>query len=289
MAIAGVLERIQSNLDQLPDSERKVAVWIMHHPEQVLTLTVRDLAHTAQSSQAAVVRLCRSLQIDGYNRLKVLLTADLVRQEQEPSADYLELNPDASVEERLRAFSEAAQRAIADTLREIPLRDLPHLAQRLQKARRILVFGVGASQVVALDLSQKLMRLGYPVIFWDDVHLTTMATALFSPDDVVMLISFSGTTKDVLEVGELARRQGAYLCAITQFHTKNALSRLADLTFHVSASEPSPRIGATTSVLASLLIGDALMLWLANQDATRAIRHLKATEEAVASHRLKRD
>ena len=79
--ISGVLRRIEDNLNYLSLSEKKVAQWILDHPHEVLTMTVKEVAHHAQSSQAAVTRCCHTLQVDGFGQLKVLLTADLVREE----------------------------------------------------------------------------------------------------------------------------------------------------------------------------------------------------------------
>ncbi len=286
MPIAGILERIESNLDMLTASEAKIARWILHHPESVLNLTVRDLAREAHSSQAAVIRLCRTLKIDGFSTLKVLLTADLVRQERRQSTEYAEINPSASFDAQLQSFAEAAEDSIRGTLNNLAIADLERVSQQLNLAQRVFVFGVAASHVAADDLAQKLIRLGYPVTCWSDLHVAAMAASLMGPQDVGILISFSGETREVLEIARLMQQQHAFLVVITQFRPKNKLAELADVVFHVTASEPAPRIGATTSVLASLLIGDALMLWVANHDPNRTLPHLKATEDAVRQHRL---
>lgn len=287
MPISGILERLETNLHLLRDSEAKIARWILDHPEAVLHLTVRDLAREAKASQAAVIRLCHTLQIDGYSTLKVWLTADLVRLERRSSmSEYAELNPGASFPAQLQGFARATDDSIHGTLHHLDPHDLERVSQVLAGAERVLIFGVAASFVTTNDLAQKLIRLGYPVTWSHDTHMAAVSAALMGPHDVGIFISFSGTTREVLEIAQLARKRQAFVVAITQFRPKNPLSELADVVFHVAATEPMPRIGATTSVLASLLIGDALMLWLANRDATRILRYLKATEEAIRSHRL---
>ncbi len=286
MPIAGVLERIESNLDLLTGSESKIAQWILENPESVLHLTVRDLARESHSSQAAVIRLLRTLKIDGYSTLKVLLTADLVRQEQRSSPEYTEINPSTSFDHQLQSFAHAAEESIYQTINNLNETDLERVSQSLRTAHRVFLFGMAASHIAAEDLAQKLTRLGYPVTSWRDIHLAVMASALLGPKDVAILVSFSGSTREVLELAEELRAREAFIVAITQYRPKNRLADVADVVFHVSAQEPTPRIGATTSVLASLLVGDALMLWLANQDAARTLRHLKATEEAIRQHRL---
>ncbi len=286
MPISGVLERIESNLSALTHSEAKVARWILEHASDVLNLTVRDLAKEADTSQAAVSRLCRTLQIDGYSTLKVLITADLVRKERRPSSQYPEINPQTTLEAQLQTLARACEHSITGTLNNLNPADLERLSERLRDASRVLVFGVAASHVAANDVAQKLTRLGLPVVHWNDTHVAAMAAALTGPGDVGLLFSFSGRTREVLDLASLMRRQGAFIAAITQFSPKNPLADYADVTFHVTATEPSPRVGATTSVISSLLIGDALMLWLANQNSARSLEYLKATDDAIQGRRI---
>ncbi|MCY0899586.1 MAG: MurR/RpiR family transcriptional regulator [Firmicutes bacterium] len=285
MPISGIIERIESNLDELTGSEAKVARWILSQPENVLRLTVRDLAREAKTSQAAVVRLCRTLKIDGYNTLKVLLTADLVRKERQSPFEYEELDPATSFSVQLQSFGMATEESVRSTLANINEDDLDRLGQRLSMASRILIYGAAASQVVALDLAQKLTRLGYPVMSWSDVHMASMGTAVLQSHDVAILVSFSGATREVLELATQIKQRGALLVGMTQFRPKNQLADYADIVFYVSAVEPTPRVGASTSVIASLVVSDALMLWLANRDPNRTLEYLKATEEAVRPHR----
>ena len=108
MIIAGILEKLDANVKLLTDSEAKVARWVLAHPHDVLTLTVRELAERAEASEGAVMRMCHSLQIDGYNTLKVLLTADIVRGETS-SREYPELNPDVSFRDTMDAYMQSAQ------------------------------------------------------------------------------------------------------------------------------------------------------------------------------------
>ncbi|AEJ39573.1 RpiR family transcriptional regulator [Sulfobacillus acidophilus TPY] len=285
VTISGVLERLESNVDQLAESEARVARWILAHPQEVLSLSVRELARRAESSQAAVTRLCRSLQIGGYHTLKVLLAADLVRQETDTVYEYAEIQPETPFQAILKGFSQGVQTSLRATLEGLSEEQLARVSDWIRGARRIVVYGVGASAVVADDLSQKLLRLGYPVNRFTDFHLAAMAVALLEPGDLTVVVSFSGETSEVLELAELVRQRKVPLVAITQFRKRNPLIELAREAFFVTATEPTPRIGATTSILASLAVGDALALYLANRDATRAYRNLKSTEDAVRSHR----
>ncbi len=288
MPISGILERIASNLDQLADSEARVARWILAHPEEVVTLSVRELARQARSSQAAVTRLCRSLDVDGYPALKVLLASDLGRLARQTSSDFVELQPGTPFSMILQGFSRAAQESVRTTLDGIGEDTLARVRQYLQRARRIAIFGVGASYVVADDLSQKLTRLAYPCYCFADFHRAAVAAALLTAEDVGIAISFSGETQEVIEFSDLVRRRDAAVIAITQYRKHSPLLERAQVALYVTAIEPARRIGATTSILTLIAINDVLTLYLANQDPDAAYQNLLETEHAVKHHRVSR-
>lgn len=283
--ISGVLRRIEDNLDALSSSEKKVAQWILEHPHEVLTMTVREVAHHAQSSQAAVTRCCHTLQVGGFGQLKVLLTADLVREEHQNTLSYAEIDPDSPFEKQLQSLLGLVDQSIHRTVNGLNLSDLSTIGDALVRAPRILVFGMAASGVVAQDLTVKLVRLGYPAFFWADFHVAFTTASLLSREDVAFLISYSGSTREVLDLANLCHDRGCHVFAMTEFQPKNPLLDRVDRALHISAVEPTPRIGATTSLLASLTISDALILWLANHHADHVVQALDATHQAVVSHR----
>ncbi len=283
--ISGVLRRIEDNLNYLSLSEKKVAQWILDHPHEVLTMTVKEVAHHAQSSQAAVTRCCHTLQVDGFGQMKVLLTADLVREEHRNTSPYAEINPDSPFETQLQSFQRLVNESIHRTLNGLNLSDLSYVCDTLVRAPRILVFGMAASGVVAQDLTVKLVRLGYPAFFWADFHVAFTTASLLSKEDVAFLVSYSGSTREVLDLANLCRDRGCQVFAMTEFQPKNPLLDRVNRALHISAVEPTPRVGATTSLLASLTISDALMLWLANHHADHVVQALDATHQAVVSHR----
>ncbi len=286
MPISGVLDRIERDVGHLAASEQRVARWICDHPQDVLGLTVREIAQASGSSQAAVVRLCRTLKVDGFGRLKVLLTADLVRREHKSGAAYPEISPDASFEQQLALFLQLAETSVRNTVQECGAEQLAPIAASLGAAGRILLFGQAASGIVAQDVTLKLTRLGYPALFWSDLHAALMAAALLTDRDAALMISYSGMTREVLEVATQCKRHGATVIAMTHFAVKNQLLDLADLAVNLNAIEPEPRIGATTSVLAGLVAADALLLYMANQDPERAVRVLSTTNQAILPHQL---
>ena len=103
----------------------------------------------------------------------------------------------------------AHKEALADALNKLDLDDLAAAVKALRTARRIEFYGVGGSAIVARDAHHKFFRLGIPCVVYDDPHMQIMSAALLTQDDVVVAISHTGSTKDILESARIARKAGA--------------------------------------------------------------------------------
>lgn len=285
MAISGVLDRLSSTLPSLANSEARIARWILENPHQLVDLTVKDLALLTGSSQAAVIRLCKSMQVQGYQGLKVAIVADIAREDQPAGNRFVEIDPAASLSRSIQSLRRNAVMAINRTLNDVREHDIEELVSRIQQARWIVPYGIGASAVVVKDFQQKLWRLGLPIFFSEDFHVMATIVGQLSAHDVFFAVSYSGETAEVLELAQMARSKGASVAALTRFDRKNPLARLADLPFYVYAYEPSPRIGAGSSLIASLVALNVLLLALANAFADDAQSKLSDSLQAVLTHR----
>lgn len=286
MAISGVLDRLSSTLPTLANSEARIARWILENPRQLVDLTVKDLARITGSSQAAVIRLCKSIQVPGYQSLKVAVVADITREERPPTSRFMEIDPTTPLSRSIQSLKRNTIMAINRTLNDMRENDIDAIVQRLKQARWIVSYGIGASAIVVKDFQQKLWRLGLPVFFAEDFHVMATIVGQLTADDIFLAVSYSGETSEVLELVQLARRRKAFIAALTRFDRKNPLSRLADLPIYVYAYEASPRIGASSSLIASLTAMSALLFALANTLAEEAESKLADTLEAVRPHRV---
>ncbi len=279
MPITGAIERIRQNLDRLKPSEKRVALWILGNPSHCTNLNVRELADLSHTSQSAVIRFCQRLQFKSFPDLKLSIVADLSQTHQ----SFSEINPDSSFHIIRSALEESLVVSITNTLRGVREDTLERVCQYIAASRRIVAFGSGASAVVAMDIQQKLQRLGYNVWATPDFHTAAILLANFDPSDLLIAVSYSGGTKDVLEVAQWVRRHDGVIISITGYGL-SPLSELSTLTLPISASEVPLRVGATASLLASLAIVNSVLLFLVNKYPERSVATLANTKEAVASH-----
>ncbi|KLU58866.1 putative HTH-type transcriptional regulator YbbH [Peptococcaceae bacterium CEB3] len=278
----GGLVRLRESVNGLPESEAKIARYILHHPAEFVNMAVQDLSRASHSSPAAVVRLWKSLGFDGYQDFKLRVASDL---QTNPQVQYVELSGDYSFGSILHSVEDSNIQSIQNTLRLLRESDVKATAEALRTARQTVTMGVGASAVVADDIAQKLMRIGLPVSAAHDFHQGATLAAQIHEKDVLLAVSYSGTTTDVIEVAEIAKSGGARIIALTRFGN-TPLSRLADICLCVSAVEPKVRVAATASRICALVIVDIVFMDVVNQDKERVYSALEATRNAIVRHKV---
>lgn len=196
-----MLEKIQSQLEHLSKSERKVAEVILASPDNAIHSSIAALALEANVSEPTVNRFCRSMDTRGFPDFKLHLAQSLAN-----GTPYVNrnVNEDDSVESYTGKYlSPQWQRSIMSVIHWI---NLPSTAPSTCSLRqKIAFFGLGSSAAVAHDAMNKFFRFNVPVVYSDDIVLQRMSCMNCSDGDVVVLISHTGRTKNLVELAQLAR------------------------------------------------------------------------------------
>jgi len=280
--------RIRALAPSLAPAERRVAERVLADPAAASASTITSLAHDCETSETTVIRFCRAIGFTGYPALRLALAAENGRSD---PGDARELTGDIAADDDLDkvvakiAFADA--RAVEETAQQLDLDALHEVIDALVAARRVDVYGVGASGFVALDFQQKLHRIGRVAFAWTDPHIALTSAALLTEDDVAVAISHSGATQDTLDALALAHRSGATTVALTNF-PRSPLARRADHVLTTAARETTFRSGATASRLAQLTVVDCVFVGVAQRTFATTQRALEVTHEAVADRRVGR-
>jgi DNA-binding MurR/RpiR family transcriptional regulator len=150
---------------------------------------------------------------------------------------------------------------VRETVRQLDLAVL----DKVVGAPRVNLYGVGASGIVALDLQQKLHRIGRVVHAWPDPHSALTSAALLGPGDVALGISHTGSTRDTIDCLTKAKSVGATTVAITNF-PRSKIARLADHVLTTAARETTFRSGAMASRIAARTLVDCLFVAVAQRN-----------------------
>jgi DNA-binding MurR/RpiR family transcriptional regulator len=279
--VPGCFVRIQGTYSALRTAEQRVADFILKHAEDLIYLTVTELAERTQTSESTVVRLCQKIGYKGYQEFKIMLARDLVGPTE---TVYEQIQPSDSLETLKAKVFQANAQALKDTMEVLSDEELKKAVDALLGARRIEVYGIGGSAPLALDAYHKFMRLGLAVVWLNDSDLMAMSSSLMRTGDVALGISHTGASRDVCDAMENAHAGGATTICITHRAT-SPITKASDIKLYTAAKETAFGSDATSSRIAQLSIIDTLYAGIANKDYETSLSRIQKTREASAGKR----
>lgn len=264
-------------------SMQRVAEAVAGDPAGCARLTVTGLAERTGTSEATVVRTSRLLGYPGYRDLRLALAGLAAHQESGAApAVTADIAVDDPISDVVAKLALDEQQTLADTAAAIDTAQVEAAVAALVAARRVDVYGVGASGLVSQDLAQKLLRIGLIAHPHADPHLAVTNAVQLRPGDVAVAITHSGRTVDVIEPLRVAFERGATTIAITG-RPDGEVTQYADHVLTTStARESELRPAAMSSRTSQLLVVDCLFIGVAQRTYETAAPALSASYEALA-------
>lgn len=281
----GLLGRLPGLVPELTDGRRRIAELILADPPAAAAATISELAQRTGTSPATVNRFCHALGLSGYADLRVAIATDAGRAER---ASWLmdvggEIGPRDPLDQLVRAIAAADTRAIQETAERIDPGILDKLARAITRARRVEMFGIGGSAVAGDELRFRLHRIGIPTWAWCEVQEALTSVALLGRRDVLVAVSYSGRTRETVEVLQAAARRGVTTAVVTNF-PHSPLARLADLVLITAVQETTFRSAALAARHSQLFVVDLVYAAVAQRMYDKALDAYDLTGRAVAGH-----
>ena len=278
--------RIKNIYDSLSNAEKKVADYFLNNMENVFNMPIATLAQEAGVSKVAWVRFCKAIGFQGLKDLKKTLFAEMHKRADEHAAEpFSDVREIINMKTLIEGIKQNSVRAIQDTAEILDPNSLETAANAILNAKTVRIFGMGASGIVGEDLHSKLMRINKNSYFSTDPHTQLTYAANMTSEDVALLISMSGKTKEILEILTLAKRCQTPTIALTKY-SKTPLASSADTVLYISAPEITMRSGAMSSRLAQLMVIDSLFTAVAHMDYDTIAVNLEKSHESTSSHRV---
>jgi RpiR family transcriptional regulator, carbohydrate utilization regulator len=273
--------RIQGAYSTLRAAEQRVADFILKHPDDLIYLTVTELAERTNTSESTVVRLCQKIGYKGYQEFKIVLARDLV----EPTSQiYEEIEPGDSLAAIKTKVFQANAQALRDTIEVLDDAELEKAVVALASAGRVDVYGVGGSDPLAIDAYHKFLKLGMSAVAHSDGDLMAMSSALLRAGDVALGISHTGASRDVTDALARAQSNGATTICITHRST-SPITKVADIKLYTAAKQTAFSSSASSSRIAQLTIIDTLYVGIALRHYDDSVEMIGKTREATESKR----
>ena len=281
--IPDILSQIKDSYSELRPAERRVADVVLADVTFSVDASNAEIARRADVSEPTVTRFCRAIGCDGVRDFKLKLAQSVV-----VGRLYLTPLPPPEPSENGSplwnvVFGEA-RNALSAVERSIDPKDILEAAELVASAHQVLVFGLGGSSTaLAQETQNRLFRYGVVVSAYSDPYVMKMTASTLKPNDLVIAISSTGRTREVVEAVALAKHYRARAIAITA--PDSDLAAVADVALTVDIPEFPDPLKPTASRYAFLAIIDLVSTavgYRLDPDARETLRRIKYT---VLSHR----
>lgn len=274
-----VMLNMLKNKEALSIAERIVLDYLIENKTLLKDFSVEKIAEAAYTSPASVVRMCKKLGYNGFKDFKIDFILANSKVEIPETSEYTDVilikdqnNGKKAIENNIRALEE--------TINLYDEKTYTKAASLIMNARKILIFGKGSSFLVCKDLEMKLRRINKFCVAQGESHDQLVDASFINNKDVVIFISNSGKTKEIISSALLAKENKTPIISITRIGS-SILADISDVVLYTSALESEFRSAAMTSRISQMSVVDALYAKCAYTDIDRSIQALETTYRTI--------
>ncbi|MBD3678533.1 MAG: MurR/RpiR family transcriptional regulator [Rhodobacteraceae bacterium] len=282
--IVDVLGRIKDHLGTLSPAERKVGATVLADVPRAAEESIGEIARRAEVSEPTVTRFCRAIGCKGVRELKLKLAQSLVVGDIYLAAEGEPGPADAKLPKYWNPVLADAHSALREVERQISPEMIQAAAQSVANARQVVTFGLGGSAAILAEEARfRLFRYGVNVSCCPEAYFMRMKAATLAPNDVVLAISGSGKTVELIEAVGLARDYGATTIAVAP--RASPLAEAVDYPLAISVAETRDTLTPTAVRYAYLAVIDLISAATGYSLGPSARESLRRIKYAALRHR----
>lgn len=225
--VGAIIATISSVYDSLSPAQKKIANFVLESPNEAIELSVSELSKATDSSDASIIRFCRYIGFEGLKDFKASLGIEIAKLNYDDSILDTNIEPDDESRVVAMKLKSRLDNVISETINLLNFDELDKVAEAICHANTFVAVGIGSSGITAAQVKHKFMRIGMNVDAFFDGHNMSMKAALMGPGDVLLGISHSGTTSELIKSFKIAQENGVTTVAITH-NPRSLLAKCAD-------------------------------------------------------------
>ncbi len=274
-----LFSHIRTQYHLLSPTQKQIADFVLANADEVILLSLGDLAEKCRTSETTILRFLRKLGFDSYQVFRVKMAQDASNHSGQ--AIYEEIQVGDSLDQVRQKVIASTVNSMQDLNNLIKTEVVDQVTDRILKANRLVFCGVGASGVVAVDAFHKFLRLGLDTAYFNDTHFMNIACSHVDAGSLVFFISHSGESRDILDAAALARDSRARIVAVTSY-AHSTLTKMADFVLLSSSNETKYRSDAMVSRILQLVIIDILYVGVVLKAGEAGIDKVNTSRLSVA-------
>lgn len=270
--------KILSYENSLTKKEMIVADYVKKNANEIIYLSVTELAEKANVGETTILRFCKKMKFSGFQDFKLSLAQDMAQTNEEL---YESIEENDHADALIRKVTNSHIRIAEETRSLLEPENVDQAIQMILNAEKIYFFGVGSSGLTAIQAAQSFVRIGKPSYANQDTHFQSIGASLMTDKDVAIGISVSGSTKDTNESLQIAKNMGANVICITH-NARSPITKLSDVDLIMAAWENPLRGSSLSATISQTIVIDLLFIGVFMKMKEKAIEYRNRTAKAVS-------
>lgn len=281
-----ILEYITEQYHSLTRSGKKLADYIFTNTSTAQYLSISTLAENSGVSEASITRFCHGLGLSGYNDFKLALAkAAYVTDLGDPSDSPEPITSEDSLGSVFHKLHASNILSLNETLDLLDEKDVSRAVDLLSGADRVFCFGQGGSMVMAMEAWARFSTATSRFIHIADSHMQAMNIALATSKDVILFFSYSGSTKDMEDIMNIAKARDIPIILITHF-PKSRAAEFADVVLLCGYNESPLQSGSVPAKIGQLFLIECLFYGFCKRKPEFYAAARASTAEAITQKLL---
>lgn len=252
--------RILQKYEKMTKAEKKIANYILEHIDSLSLTSITELADSCNVADSTIFRFCKLLGYGGYQEFKIALAQEQGRTSRGETKEVTSFSENNLMQnEAITAMGQRLKlqyvEAISQTLELLDPDSVTKAALLFHESKNIYCFGSGVSMIIATEAWGRFIGIGKTFITLQDSHLKLVSATQLTEKDTIWLFSYSGSTKEGLNLLTVAKKRGAKIVVVTRF--KNSpIAKLANILLICGANESPLQSGSVVAKMAQLTVID---------------------------------
>lgn len=280
---SNLLNELAENWETLSPIEGRIADFILRDPKMFITYSMTQLSDIAEVSQGSINNFSKKFSGGGFPALKLKIAGELATG---GGTSFSDVSREDSVKDVLSKTIKDANSALNKTLENNNNETLKSVAERILKAKKVEIYGVFRSAVIATDMYYQLLTLGIPAAYVADVLTCAVSASMLDSQSLVIAVSSSGRTKDIIDAVKAAKAHGVQVVCITE-HKNSPLAKLSDEVLLACASGRSLSGKANEVSLSQKVLSDTICAYIRSRTYEAGEKHYYEMSSILNSHNVK--
>ncbi|EQF24091.1 helix-turn-helix domain, rpiR family protein [Clostridioides difficile CD160] len=274
-----ILEQLESPTFKVTKSDKLLIAYIKENIEDVFYKPISQIAKESNIGEATITRFVKKMNFNGLQDFKVTLAQEISTINKKNIINKNIQNDEPALDTAKKLLNSNIT-TLENTVEIINSNDVHNCARLIINAKKVYFIGIGYSGIIAQDSNYKFMRIGLNCVSFDSSHTMIMMSSIMEEGDLIVAISHSGETEEIIKTVKLARANNAKIISITE-NKNSELKDISDVHLSYVSGETVLETGSISSKLAQFFIIDLVYTQVVKELSNEAIERKIKTTNAI--------